>query len=412
MSVRSESSSHSEAGLVLLTLAVGLGLLTASWGALHLPPFDRYQIIDTPVYQEYGEAMAAGEVPYRDFDLEYPPGALPVFWLPTLGPAEHYGSIFRGAHVDLRGGTARARRSQRRGARGLACAPARSRGRGRALPARARDGRAHPLRPLAGGPDRRRARRGPRGPRAPRPRRARHRRRREDLSAGAPSSPPGLRGAKAGREGGGDRLRRLRGRAGSRRAAVRGDRAGGPRGLGAAPARPAAPDREPRRLAPARGPPARALRADRRLLVRLPEPHRLAPGRARRRPDPAPGGGARRRVDPLRARSGDSHAARRRVRRLGRGLRRPREGALAAVPDLARPRRRPGRRDGPASRPGPSSGPPSSRRTSGSRRATGTWSTSSPWAGSRSSATFSSSRLPVVLAAVATARARAAARSE
>jgi hypothetical protein len=95
MSVRSESSSRpADPGLVLLTLAVGLGLLTASWGALHLPPFDRYQIIDTPVYQEYGEAMAAGEIPYRDFDLEYPPGALPVFWLPTLGPAEHYGSIF------------------------------------------------------------------------------------------------------------------------------------------------------------------------------------------------------------------------------------------------------------------------------------------------------------------------------
>jgi glycosyl transferase family 87 len=95
MSVQSESSSRSaDAGLVLVTLAVGLGLLTASWGALHLPPFDRYQIIDTPVYQEYGEAMAAGQVPYRDFDLEYPPAALPVFWLPTLGPAEHYRSIF------------------------------------------------------------------------------------------------------------------------------------------------------------------------------------------------------------------------------------------------------------------------------------------------------------------------------
>jgi uncharacterized membrane protein len=96
MSVRSESSSRpaESSGLVLLTLAVGLGLLTASWGALHLQPFDRYQIVDTPVYQEYGEAIAAGEVPYRDFDLEYPPGALPVFWLPTLGPAEHYASIF------------------------------------------------------------------------------------------------------------------------------------------------------------------------------------------------------------------------------------------------------------------------------------------------------------------------------
>ena len=95
MSVRSESSSPAaDACLVLLTLAVGLGFLVASWGALHLPPLDRFQIIDTPVYQDYGEAMAAGQVPYRDFDLEYPPAALPVFWLPTLGPAEHYASIF------------------------------------------------------------------------------------------------------------------------------------------------------------------------------------------------------------------------------------------------------------------------------------------------------------------------------
>lgn len=95
MSVQSKSSSPSaDVGRLLLALAVGLGLLTASWATLHLPPFDRYQIIDTPVYQEYGEAMAAGEVPYRDFELEYPPGALPVFWLPALGPAEHYRSIF------------------------------------------------------------------------------------------------------------------------------------------------------------------------------------------------------------------------------------------------------------------------------------------------------------------------------
>ena len=95
MTARSESSfPRAEAGTLLLAFAIGAGLLAASWAALHLPPFDRYQIIDTPVYQEYGEAIAAGEVPYRDFDLEYPPAALPVFWLPTLGPEEHYQSIF------------------------------------------------------------------------------------------------------------------------------------------------------------------------------------------------------------------------------------------------------------------------------------------------------------------------------
>jgi uncharacterized membrane protein len=95
MSVRSESSSRSpDAGAFLVALAAGIVLLAASWGLLHLGAFNRYQIVDTPVYRDYGEAMAAGEVPYRDFDLEYPPGALPIFWLPTLGPAEHYASIF------------------------------------------------------------------------------------------------------------------------------------------------------------------------------------------------------------------------------------------------------------------------------------------------------------------------------
>jgi Glycosyltransferase family 87 len=39
---------------------------------------------DVPLYQSFGDRMADGDVPYRDFRVEYPPGALPAFLLPSL----------------------------------------------------------------------------------------------------------------------------------------------------------------------------------------------------------------------------------------------------------------------------------------------------------------------------------------
>ncbi len=69
---------------VLAALA-GIVVLLAVWSVLHHWVYGREQIIDTPVYQRYGAAMDEGKVPFRDFGLEYPPGALLVFVLPALG---------------------------------------------------------------------------------------------------------------------------------------------------------------------------------------------------------------------------------------------------------------------------------------------------------------------------------------
>ena len=64
-------------------------LFVGSWTLLHHGFYTHMQILDTPVYQQYGNAIADGKVPYRDFDLEYPPGALPVFALPGLATPSH-----------------------------------------------------------------------------------------------------------------------------------------------------------------------------------------------------------------------------------------------------------------------------------------------------------------------------------
>ena len=53
-------------------------------------------ITDIPLYQTYGERIAEGLVPYRDFRFEYPPLALPALVLPALvtGSLEAYRAVF------------------------------------------------------------------------------------------------------------------------------------------------------------------------------------------------------------------------------------------------------------------------------------------------------------------------------
>jgi hypothetical protein len=73
-----------------------VALFVGTWTLLHVGFYTHDQILDTPVYQSYGNAIAAGKLPYRDFDVEYPPGALPVFALPGLAEPGHDQQVSRG----------------------------------------------------------------------------------------------------------------------------------------------------------------------------------------------------------------------------------------------------------------------------------------------------------------------------
>ena len=83
MSVLAKSWSASTEPRRLLAGAAGLFLVSLT--LLHWGWYTHDLIRDTIEYHRYGLAMAAGHVPYRDFSVEYPPGALPAFGLPAIG---------------------------------------------------------------------------------------------------------------------------------------------------------------------------------------------------------------------------------------------------------------------------------------------------------------------------------------
>jgi Glycosyltransferase family 87 len=62
----------------------GVLLLVASWSFVwFLPAFGKWLYGDVRFYEGWGALVANHQVPYRDFRLEYPPGAVPVFVLPV-----------------------------------------------------------------------------------------------------------------------------------------------------------------------------------------------------------------------------------------------------------------------------------------------------------------------------------------
>src|SRR5207302_7524445 len=76
----------------LRAAAVGAALFAVACALPHVGIFRGH--IDTSLFQSYGDRTLHGEVPYRDFSLEYPPGALPAFAVPSLGPARDYDTWF------------------------------------------------------------------------------------------------------------------------------------------------------------------------------------------------------------------------------------------------------------------------------------------------------------------------------
>ncbi len=85
---RSRATQHR--GLLFFALAAVVAALALP--GIHL--LDGDITGDIPTYERYGDAMVRGEIPYRDFFVEYPPGALPAFLLPELA-GSHYVLAFK-----------------------------------------------------------------------------------------------------------------------------------------------------------------------------------------------------------------------------------------------------------------------------------------------------------------------------
>jgi uncharacterized membrane protein len=76
-----------------LDAVAAAGIFLVCWGLVHTWFWGHGELVDWPTYAQYGRAIwDDGRVPYRDFAVEYPPGALPAFV--ASAPFADYASAF------------------------------------------------------------------------------------------------------------------------------------------------------------------------------------------------------------------------------------------------------------------------------------------------------------------------------
>jgi hypothetical protein len=78
---------------------LGIALFVAACALPRIGMFNRQAGSDIPIYKYAGEHLLSGEIPYRDFYLDYPPGALPVYVVPALGPDDEFVAWFKAVEV-------------------------------------------------------------------------------------------------------------------------------------------------------------------------------------------------------------------------------------------------------------------------------------------------------------------------
>ncbi len=91
--VRLMRASWTPAQLRLIGLGAAVAVFLGCWAFLAHWFYAHPRIFDTGVFQVYGSRIGHGMVPYLDFSVEWPPGALPAFYAATLHGANYFASF-------------------------------------------------------------------------------------------------------------------------------------------------------------------------------------------------------------------------------------------------------------------------------------------------------------------------------